>query len=238
MPTPGDRETHPTGPERVFGAWRDRIEVRRPAGIGRIPPRMAVFAHDPKPTMGRGRPGASGCNREDAQRSGAPVEVEPVCVTPNDDETACRPSVASLGRRQPSRSSRSLAVQGRDGRRAHHAVDLESRMALEATDRCDAPGSEAAVERAGRVPVRAQEELGLGDVPALSPECEGARTEAMAAVRAEGAARHRPGNPVYGQPMPALEDAHGGDGARADYPVDRAPVEAATLQRDLQRGDP
>jgi len=40
-------------------------------------------------------------------------------------------------------------------------------MALEATDRRDAQGSEAAVEGAGRVPVRAQEELGLGDVPAL-----------------------------------------------------------------------
>jgi hypothetical protein len=111
-------------------------------------------------------------------------------------------------------------------------------MALEATDRCDAQGSEAAVETAGRVPMRAQEELGLGDVPALSPEREGARPEAMAAVRAEGAAGHRPGNSVYGQPMPALEDAHGGDGARANDPVDRAPVEAATLQRDLQRGDP
>ncbi len=57
-------------------------------------------------------------------------------------------------------------------------------MALEATDRRDAQGSVAAVERTWRVPVRAQEELGLGDVPAVIPEREGARAEAMAAVPA------------------------------------------------------
>ena len=83
--------------------------------------------------MGRGRPGASGCNREDAQRSGALVEVEPVCVTPNDDETACRSSVASLGRRQPSRPSRSLAVQGRDvyDDEYFRILDRETRPILE-----------------------------------------------------------------------------------------------------------
>ena len=68
-------------------------------------------------------------------------------------------------------------------------------MALEATDRCDAQGSQAAVERAGRVPMRAQEELGLGDVSAVVPEREGARAEAMTAVRAEGGAVTGPGMP-------------------------------------------
>jgi len=111
-------------------------------------------------------------------------------------------------------------------------------MALEATDRRDAQGSVAGVERTRRVSVRTQEELSLGDVPALIPEGEGARAEAMAAVPAEGGAGDRPGNAVYGQPVPALEDAHGGDGARADDPVDCARIEAATLQRDLERGNP
>jgi len=110
-------------------------------------------------------------------------------------------------------------------------------MALEATDRRDTQASIAAVERARRVPVRAQEELGLGDVPTVIPEREGARAEAVTAVPAEGGAGDRPGNAVYGQPVPVLEDAHGGDGARADDPVDGARVDAATLQRDLQSGD-
>ena len=111
-------------------------------------------------------------------------------------------------------------------------------MALEATDRRDAQGSVAAVERTGRVSMRAQEELGLGNVPAVIPEHEGARAETMAAVPAEGRAGDGPGDAVHGQSVPALEDAHGGDRVRADDPVDRARIEAASLQRDLQRGDP
>jgi hypothetical protein len=106
-------------------------------------------------------------------------------------------------------------------------------MALEATDRRDAQGSVAGIERTWRVPVGAQEELSLGDVPAFIPEREGARAEAMAAVPAQGGAGDRPGNAVYGQPVPALEDAHGGDRARPDDPVDGARVEGAILQRDL-----
>src|SRR3954451_24137263 len=150
-----DGETHPAGSEWVFGTGRDRIEVLCPAGVGWVPPWMTVLAHDPKPTMGRGRPCPSGCNREDTEGSSAPVEVKPVRVAPDDDETACRSSVASLPRRQSSRPVRSLAVEGSEGRGAHDAVDLESRMALEATDRRDAQASVAAVERAWRVPVRA-----------------------------------------------------------------------------------
>jgi len=64
-------------------------------------------------------------------------------------------------------------------------------MALEATDRRDTQASIAAVERARRVPVRAQEELGLGDVPTVIPEREGARAEAVTAVPAEGGAGDR-----------------------------------------------
>src|SRR5829696_1757887 len=52
----------------------------------------------------------------DAKRSSAPVEVEPVGVTPNDDETACRSSMAGLSRRQPSWPLRSFAAEGREGR--------------------------------------------------------------------------------------------------------------------------
>ena len=59
-------------------------------------------------------------------------------------------------------------------------------MALEATDRRDTQASIAAVERARRVPVRAQEELGLADVPTVIPEREGERAEAVTAVAAEG----------------------------------------------------
>jgi hypothetical protein len=120
-----------------------------------------------------------------------------VRVRPDDDETACRSSVASLSCRQPSGPVRSLAVERREGRWAHNAVGLKRRMTLEATDRRDAQGPVAAVERARRVPMRAQEELGLGDVPAVVPEREGARAEAMTAVRAEGGAGDRPGNAVY-----------------------------------------
>ena len=43
--------------------------------------------------------------------------------------------------------------------------------------------------------MRAQEELGLGDVSAVVPEREGARAEAMTAVRAEGGAVTGPGMP-------------------------------------------
>ena len=76
--------------------------------------------------MGCGRPCPSGCNREDTEGSSALVEVEPVRITPDDDETACRSSVTSLTRREPSGPLCSLTVEGRQSRWAHSAVDFES----------------------------------------------------------------------------------------------------------------
>ena len=183
-----------------------------------VPPGTAVLAHDPKPTMGCGRPRPSGCNREDAEGSSALVEVKPVRVTPNDDEAACRarawaclsvvspPPARPLARRRGTRGS--LGPQHRRPREPYGVGSDGPPRRLQ--------GLRSRRRGTRRVPVRAQEELGLGDVPAVIPEHEGARAEAMAAVPAEGRASERPGNAVHGQSVAALEDAHGDDRVRAD----------------------
>ena len=205
----GDRVPHGRGIRSAVDAHaRDRETIQRvpsgfsgPGGIGsRSSPSWSRadttkdggICSRSKPTMGCGRPGASGCNREDAERSSALVEVKPVRVTPNDDEAACRSSVACLCRRRPSRPVRSLAVEGREGRRAHNAVDLESDGA-EATDRCDAQGS-VAPSRGPARPVRAQEDWVSATSQPLTPNVR-VRVPRRWARTAEGRAGERPGTP-------------------------------------------
>ncbi len=232
-----NRETHPARTEWVFGTGRDRIQMLRPARIGRIPPGMAILADDPKPTAGRRRPHTSRRDREDAERSSALVEVEPVRLASDEHEASHRPSPAGLCRRQASRPGSLLTIERCERRRAHDSIGPEGRVALKAADRRDARRSVPPIQRPRGESVRAEQELCLGDVPASIARRDRAHAEAMATVAAERGAGDRPGNPVDNQPVPALEHADGGNRAGADDPVDRAGVQAPTLQRDLQRGD-
>src|SRR5262245_53704166 len=80
-------------------------------------------------------------------------------------------------------------------------------------------------------------ELERRDIPAAPPRVQHPAPVTVPRVVPERAPRLRPGDPVDEDARSLLQGAHGTPSARADDAVDRAPIEAAGVEADLQAGD-
>jgi hypothetical protein len=125
-----------------------------------------------------------------------------------------------------------LRCQGPDD-----AVGGDAVATLEAAQGAGRASAEATVEPARAVTVPPEQELEDGDVVADRATAKDASAEEGPPERAESAARPLAGEAVDGEPVPALERADSGLGARALYAVDRAAVDPSFAERDLQSRD-
>jgi hypothetical protein len=151
--------------------------------------------------------------------------ARPVAVA---DGHAHRPREAQDRARRP-------PAQPREGRGARNAVGRQARPVLEAHQRAEPARAEHAIDGAEREAVRLEQELQRRDVPTAVAAADRAPAERRPSAAAERAAGGRPCDAVDDQPAARLEAADGGARARPGDAVDRAAVEAARVQRHLQR---
>jgi hypothetical protein len=116
------------------------------------------------------------------------------------------------------------------------AVDREVRPPLEAANRDQRAGPEVTVQGARWKPVPGEQKLKSGHVPAHGGACEDAAAEWVPPESSERGAVAAVDDAVYRHAGPTLEAPNGGSGLRPRDAVDRARVETASLERDLERG--
>src|SRR5206468_3653015 len=117
------------------------------------------------------------------------------------------------------------------------AVGLQTGPPLEAAERAFSVDAKASVERGRGKAVPGEQELERRDVPAGRTADERSAAEGVQPVPAEGEAGADASDPVHRKSRSALEAPDRRRRGGTSEAVDRARVEAARVESDLERGD-